>query len=418
MKRKIRFAVISLALVCAMLGGYFGGMLATGVSAEGSTEAESTTTTTTTTVIVTSPFTAAVAEVYDSVVMVNNYQTVRYNGYGFGGQSSREVIAGFGSGVVIADHYVLTNYHVIEDASSLKIAVKSDSGDSFTEYDCSVAAYDAALDAAVLFCPALTLAPVTLGDSDSLQLGDWAICVGNPISESFYRTVTTGVVSGLNRSIPNTTADRFGRRSTTNINMIQVDADINSGNSGGGMFNVSGELVGIPTMKYSTSTVSGTSVDGINLCIPINSVKPLIASALGQDPDTLNPAQASQATSVNLVGRPRLGALISQLNTDSYAIRSGAIPGGVYVREVEAGSPAESAGLLAGDIVVEANGAKTTTVTELQSIIAAHGAGDAVVLRVYRAEGMADAVENGGNIPGTGEYLELTVILQIIDKDN
>ena len=216
--------------------------------------------------------------------------------------------------------------------------------------------------------------------------------------------MTVGVVSALNRSISNNSYDRYGRRMTVTNTMIQVDADINSGNSGGGMFSVTGELMGVPTIKYSSNSFSGASIDGINLCIPINEVKPLIERALNQNgrpAEQQQPAgQDSAASGNDLIGRPRLGVTIAELNSNSYAVRSGIIPSGVYVREVEAGSPAAAAGMAVGDIVVEADGTVISTVSQLQSVIAGHGEGDTMTLRVYRAEGMANAIENGGTPPG------------------
>ena len=238
-------------------------------------------------VIVTSPFTAAVAEVKDSVVGVRNYQVVRYsnngygsfgdwgnffgfgnwgNGYGYGDgygnnygdqNRSEEVLAGTGSGVVIADHYVLTNFHVVEKATSLKVTVAKDDVDEPDLYSAVVVASDENLDIAVIYAPDLDLKPVQLGDSDTLQVGDWAICIGNPLAERFYGTVTAGIVSALNRSVNNTSYDKYGHKDVTTNTMIQVDAAINNGNSGGGMFSVTGELMGIPTLKYSGTAYAG-----------------------------------------------------------------------------------------------------------------------------------------------------------------
>ena len=198
--RKHVLGYIALALVCALT--------ATAVvtfNAAGSANAE--------TVVLTSPFTEAVAKVRDSVVGVNNYQLVTYsnsnggsyyndpwsyffgngNGYGYGygygnggrnnpgGQdSSREIQSGSGSGVVVAKDYVLTNYHVVDGASSLKISVLRDGDTEATLYDATVAASDESKDVAVLYVPNLPLEPVELGDSDQLVVGDWAICIGNP----------------------------------------------------------------------------------------------------------------------------------------------------------------------------------------------------------------------------------------------
>ena len=419
MKNRTKFVLVALALVCAMVGGYVGAATIGAATAENGTAAE--------TVVVTSPFTQAVKDVRGSVVGVNNYQIVRYNNYGYGwgrgNETTRETKYASGSGVVVAEGYVLTNYHVVEGASTLKVAVQDENGENMREYDCTLAVYDTDLDVAVLHCPELDLPAVKLGDSDTLQVGDWAICIGNPISDEFYGTVTVGVISALNRSISTSSTDRYGRRSSVTNTMIQVDADINSGNSGGGMFSVTGELMGIPTLKYTSSFYSSTSIDGINMCIPINVAKPLIEEAVNGGTDRADATQkgepASQAenekAAESLLGKPRLGITIAGLNPSSYTIQMGLIPYGVYVSQVEENSPAEEAGMKQGDIIVEIDGKIVNTTSELQSAVANHGAGDTVTIKVFRAEGMVNAVENGGSIPEGGEYVELTVTLRVID---
>ncbi len=416
MKSKTKFALVALALVCAMLGGYVGSSLIGNATAENGAAGE--------TVIVTSPFTQAVQDVRGSVVGVNNYQLVRYNNYGYGwgrgGETTQEVKAASGSGVVVAEGYVLTNYHVVEGASTVKVAVQDENGENMREYDCTVAVYDRDLDVAVLHCPDLDLPPVKLGDSDKLLVGDWAICIGNPISDEFYGTVTVGVVSALNRSISTSSMDRYGRRTSVTNTMIQVDAEINSGNSGGGMFSVTGELMGIPTLKYTSTSsyfFSGAPVDGINMCIPINVAKPLIEEAVnGTAQSAQNDANGDpEDAQETLLGKPRLGITIAGLNPASYPIQMGLIPYGVYVSQVDENSPAEEAGMLQGDIIVEIDGRVVNTTSQLQAAVAAHAAGDTVSIRVYRAEGMADAVENGADVPENGDYVDLTVTLRVID---
>ena len=242
---------VAIALVCVMLGSAL--TLTLNPSAQAENTAESVT-------VVTSPFTAAIAKVHGSVVGINNYQNVRYStggrnyfgfGYGYGngnGQSkTQEVLASTGSAVVIGPDYVLTNYHVVEDASKLEVSVIPEGAEEAVTYAASLVASDENLDIAILYAPGLNLEPVTLGDSDSMQVGDWTICIGNPLGEQFSGTVTVGIVSALNRAVSSTSYDKYGRRETITNAMIQTDAAINAGNSGGGMFNVNGELMGIPT---------------------------------------------------------------------------------------------------------------------------------------------------------------------------
>ena len=421
--KKHVFAILALALVCALAGA---GILS---GAQPAASAETVTT------VVTSPFTEAIAEVRGSVVGINNYQTVRYSNYGnnwtdyfgwgfgngYGGRdqdTTQEVKAAYGSGVVIAEGYVLTNYHVVEDASSLKIAVMPENSDTAVEYDAILVASDSNLDVAILYAPSLPNKPVRLGDSDTLQVGDWAICIGNPLSEKFYGTVTAGIVSALDRTVSSSSYDRYGRRETITNTMIQTDAAINNGNSGGGMFSVTGELMGIPTIKYSGSVYSGASIDGIGMCIPINAAKPLINDVLSgvietpaAEPETRE--ASSGEGSGSLVGRPRLGVTISSMNPSSAAILSGKLPNGVYVKEVEAGSPAENGGMQVGDIIVDVDGTVISSVSQLQQVISAHGEGDVLVIKVYRVPGLNDAASNAEI--GEGEYIDLQVTLAIVD---
>ena len=301
---------IALAMVCVLAGTAIGLSQPAGAAE---------------TVVQTSPFTEAIAKVRDSVVGVYNYQVVNtygsgygygygngsgsmnpwdifgdYFGYGYGygngngygngrgngngngNQQQQEVKYASGSGVVIAKDYVITNYHVVKDSSSLKISI---GGDDTNLYEATVAASDETKDVAVLHVPGLPLDPVEIGDSDTLMVGDWVVNIGNAIG--FTGTVTAGIVSGLDREIESDSEsiDRFGRKSTAINTMIQTDAAINSGNSGGGMFNTAGELMGIPTLKYSGSRyTSGANIESIGMCIPINEAKDVIAQALSEQP--------------------------------------------------------------------------------------------------------------------------------------
>ncbi len=420
---------IALGLTCAMIGA---GVTATTRSMSASAEATAVSSSATTTVV-TSPFTEAVAKVRDSVVGVSNYQKVRYSsygnsyfGYGFGYGSGRgnndveerEELSSTGSGVVIGDGFVLTNYHVVEDASSLRVTVTDDSNNT-TEYAATLVAYDESLDIAIVYATDLDLPAVTLGDSDALQVGDWAICIGNPLG--FSKTTTAGIVSALNRSVESSSTDKYGRKSTTSNAMIQVDAAINSGNSGGGMFSVTGELMGIPTLKYSGSYYSGSTVEGIGMCIPINSAKPLIEKVLSGE-ITFTAAEAldsdddegsTSSSGTNLVGKPRMGITMSNL-ANSAALQSGQIPKGVYVVNVEENSPAEKAGMQVGDIIVDVDDTVITSTTELSAKVAEYDAGDTLKIKVYRVPGIT-GLTGSDDIPD-GEYIDLEVTLEIIDN--
>ena len=371
-----------------------------------------------TTVVHTSPFTAAVADVRDSVVGINNYQIVRYANYGgwmWGPGRNYEImeeeqLAGSGSGVVISeDGHVLTNYHVVEDAVRLTVTVNGE------EHPATLVAVDETLDIAIVQVKGLGLEPVVLGDSDTLMVGDWAICIGNPLNEQFTGTVTAGIVSGLNRSIANTSTDKYGRRETITNTMIQVDAAINSGNSGGGMFSVTGELMGIPTLKYTGSSFYGASIDNIGMCIPINSAKPLINAVLSGEIQPLEtPKQEKTPSSANtLLGKPRMGITVTSMNAARQAVSSGALPKGVYVLEIEPGSPAEDAGLKPGDIIVDVNDNVITATDQLNGIIAGMKEGDVLQVKVYRVPGI-ETLNGYDDIPD-GEYIDLEVTLKVVD---
>ena len=410
--RKHGIGYLAIALVITMVG--FAAFNSFGA------KAESGTTDTANTVVVTSPFTEAIKEVKSSVVGVSNYQMVRYStggswswgfGYDRGESTTQEVEAATGSGVVIAEDTVLTNFHVVEDASSLKVTTGDD------EFDATLLAYDENLDVAILKADGLNLPAVTLGDSDSLQVGDWAICIGNPLGEQFAGTTTVGIVSALNREVSSTTTDKYGLRGTVTNTMIQVDAAINTGNSGGGMFSVNGELMGIPTLKYTGSAFSGNTVEGIGMCIPINAAKPLIEDVLNGKVTGNATAGASTNASGNtdlLNGKPRMGITITGINTASTAVRTGQLPNGVYVTEVEEGSPAAEAGMQAADIIVDADNTVITSTSQLQEIIAEKNAGDTVEIKVYRVPGLADLTD-ADEIP-EGEYITMTVTLEVVDS--
>ncbi|MCI6378456.1 MAG: trypsin-like peptidase domain-containing protein [Clostridiales bacterium] len=417
MKKKNLFGYVAITLALAM-------MIVTSVAAferNSSAGAEAVTISENAT-IVTSPFTDAVRKVQSSVVGVNNYTTYNRNnsyygfgygyGYGYGGgrddqDTSRQVLQGSGSGVVVAKGYVLTNYHVVEDATMLEVT----SGDKV--YPAKLMGTDATKDIAVMYVEDLDIEPVVLGDSDKLSVGDWAICIGNPLS--FTGTTTVGVISALNREVKSNATDAYGKRATNT--MIQTDAAINAGNSGGGMFNVAGELVGVPSMKYTGSVYSGNTVEGIGMAIPINEAKQLINNVLagnGNVSSSTTTEENASSGSVASSGKPRIGVTVTNLNTNNYAVANGLIPTGAYVKEVEAGSPAEKAGIQVADIVVEVDGTVVTTTTQMVSLLQQKQAGDTVNVKVYRIEGGLDKVEDQTNMP-EGEYIDLKVELAMLD---
>ena len=257
-----------------------------------------------------------------------------------------------GSGVVVSDDsYVVTNNHVIEDADSIFIIVGEE------EYPAELVATDADSDVAVLLCKDLDVPAATLGDSDQLSVGDWALVIGNPLGEAFSNTLTVGVVSGLGRDVSSVGAD------TDVTNFIQTNAEINSGNSGGGLFNINGELVGITSMKLSNNGYFGSAaIEGIGFAIPINTVKDV----------------ADDLIEFGERQYPRIGVTVRDIESNSDEPTEEVLPRSIWVVEVEKDSPAEEAGIEANDLIVEADGERVYTSSELQDVIRGHADGETV----------------------------------------
>ena len=426
------FGLIAVLLAVVMIGTT---LISANAASNGLTEEEinAIVNTTTDESQVTSPFLSVVNQVRNSVVGVNNYATTSsYYGYGFGygyGQpQTRETLQGTGSGVVITGHgHVLTNYHVVEGATRVTVTTGVDSD----EHEAKVVGYDADLDIAVLEVTGLTVPAVPLGDSDALQVGEWAIVIGNPLGEKYARSVSIGAVSGLDREVTDRTMDRYGRMTSVTNTMIQTDAAINSGNSGGGMFNILGQLQGIPARYANSSSSSffstGREVDNIGLCIPINVAKPLISEVLrdyngssASRSDAGNGQQQnSAATPVDspLYGKPRLGVTITTItNSSMYGL-----PQGALVKQVEKGSPADAGGILPGDIVVELDGTIVDSHNALINKLNGYKEGDSIQVKVYRDADLG-AQMNQDSIDmskvGDGDYVDLTIVLRVIDDMN
>ena len=433
MKKKL-FAIVLAIVVCVASVSVAFAMSAD----EAKQAAASVVNTTTDQSKVTSPFIDVVKNVQGSVVGVNNYQNYTVNnyspyygfggfGFGFGGGSGRgsnrsgsettEKLTSTGSGVVVYDHVVLTNYHVVEDATRLTLSILN----SDDEIAATVVAYDESLDVAVVYAPDLNLTPVALGDSDQLQVGEWSICIGNPLSDKLRGTVTVGIISALDRQINSTTTtDKYGLKRQVTNSMIQTDAAINSGNSGGGMFNVLGQLMGIPSLKYTSSYMSQASIDNIGMCIPINVAKPLIREALekydGESVSKYLEDKAKEAD-INTTGddvdsKPRLGVSVQTLDSTNNAVARQILPKGCLVTKVEDNSAAAAAGIQAGDIIVDVDGTVITSSEGLQEIIFSHAEGDTVQVKVYRAENVLDA-KYISDI-GDGEYIDMSVTLKVV----
>ena len=281
-----------------------------------------------------------------SVVLITCEVTTTMFGQASKGQSS-------GSGFVLTENgYVVTNAHVVDGAT--KITVSTYSGES---YEAKLMGSDTTNDVAVLKVEAENLAPVTIGSSDALIVGDQVVAIGNPLGE-LTATMTVGYISAKDRDV---TTDG------TTINMLQTDAAINSGNSGGPLFNMKGEVIGITTAKYSGSSSSGASIESIGFAIPIDDVIGML----------------SDLKDYGYVTGAYLGVMVSDMDAETAAYYR--LPVGAYVQEVTAGYCAEEAGLQAGDIIVGLGGHKVGSITDLTRALRKFKAGDTTTITVFRS---------------------------------
>ena len=272
----------------------------------------------------------------------------------FFGMSSSSAVTGSGF-IITEDGYVLTNYHVIESAyaSGSTVNVITHDGE---RYDAAIIGFEADNDVAVLKIEAEGLNPAVLGNSDEMQVGDKLYAVGNPLGELEF-TMTTGYVSALDRLL-NTDANSAA------INMFQLDAAINSGNSGGPVYNSVGEVVGVATAKYSES-----GVEGLGFAIPIND-----AATIAHD----------LITKGYVTGKAYLGVIINTNYNSMYSQYYG-MPIGAYVDGVEEGSCADKAGIQTGDIITQLGDQVVESYNDLKAAIKKFSAGDTAQLILFRA---------------------------------
>lgn len=285
------------------------------------------------------------AQSVQSVVAINCITVTNNFGQSVQGASS-------GSGFILtADGYIVTNHHVVEGATSLTVTCSDG-----TDYKAQYIGGDASNDIALLKVDATGLQPVVIGRSDALIVGDQVAAIGNPLGE-LASTLTVGFVSAKDRVIST---------DGTQINMMQTDAAINPGNSGGPLFNMKGEVVGITTAKYSGTTNSGATIEGIGFAIPIDDV-------IGMLEDLKDFGYITGAF---------LGVTVSNMDADD-AERYG-LPLGALVHEVAAGSCAEKAGVQSQDILVGLGGHKIQNLNDLTRALRKFKAGDTVIITVYR----------------------------------
>ena len=367
-KKKGTGKVIALALVCSLIGGTAGagGVLLSGVMADTKGDSSGVShifqgdrenTVININQIDTNKIMTA-AEVYaanvNSTVGITTSITTNFWGY-------QTTSAASGSGFIYSDDgYILTNYHVVEGSNSITVSLYDGS-----HYKAELVGYDASNDIAVLKIDGENLTPAVMGDSDNMNVGDSVVAIGNPLGELTF-SLTSGTVSAMERNIT--------MSSGVTMNLLQTDCAINSGNSGGALFNLYGEVIGITTAKYSSNSSSEASIDNIGFAIPINNVRGIVDSIIEK----------------GYVSKAYIGITVSDVTTE---MQSYGLPKGAAVRSVEQDSPAEAAGLRANDIVTHVNGEEVSGSNQLVSMVGSAKIGDQIRLTVYRQ----------------GQTLELTV---------
>ena len=260
------------------------------------------------------------------------------------------VQSGAGSGIIVSqDGYILTCAHVVSGATSVKVQLNG----SDQSYDATVVGVDSTSDIAVLKIDATGLTPAVIGDSDKLAVGETTVAVGNPLG-TLSNTVTQGIVSALNRQV--TVEDN-------NMTLIQTDTSISPGNSGGGLFNANGELIGVVNAKSSYS-----EAEGIGFAIPINTAMDI----------------AQQLIENGAVARPVLGVSILDVQDSSTAQQYGVSALGVYVADVTKGGGAEAAGVQRGDRIIAIDDTAVSSTSTVKSYLADKQVGDTVTLQVER----------------------------------
>ena len=279
-------------------------------------------------------------------ITISGETSSRY-GYGYTYQAS-------GSGFIISnDGYILTNYHVISGSKTVTVATYD-----HETYDAQVIGYDESNDIAVLKIDAENLKPVNLGDSDTLRVGDSVYAIGNPLGELTF-SLTGGIVSALSRNVRT--------EAGTTMSLIQTDCAINSGNSGGALFNTRGEVIGITNAKYSSSGMSSEAeIDNIGFAIPINSVKRIVTSIIEN----------------GYVLKPYIGVSVSPLSDETANIIG--IKAGAVVQDVTADAPADKAGIKTHDVIVKVGDTDINDSNDLVQVISKANPGDVLTFYIYR----------------------------------
>lgn len=353
-KKPISRGGIAIALAVTMVfscglgfgGGYFANKVNTSTSGSlNITKTSNSGTTTTASSTSTANSTSEIVKkTADSVVEISTESVVT------GSFAQQYVQQGAGSGVIISqDGYILTNNHVINGANSVKVRLRDS-----TEYDATIVGSDSDNDIALLKVNATGLSPATFGDSNSLAVGDYVVAIGNPLGE-LGGTVTDGIISALARKV--TIED-------TQMTLLQTNAQVNPGNSGGGLFNANGELVGIVNAKQSA-----TEVEGIAFAIPINNVLDILSDLKEYG---------------YVTGKVDLGIDFTDITSDETAFYYGVNQTGCYVLSVDSGSNAEKAGVTRGDLVTKVNDTDVSSSSDITTALEKAEVGDTVTFTVSR----------------------------------
>lgn len=268
----------------------------------------------------------------------------------FWGQQTQSAAAGSGF-IFTDDGYIITNYHVIEGANTVTVSTYDG-----TQYDAKIIGYDESNDVAVLKVEAEGLTPVVIGSSGKLNVGDGVVAIGNPLGELTF-SLTAGAVSALNRDVT--------MSSGSTQELIQTDCAINSGNSGGALFNMYGEVVGITNAKYSGSSGSGASIDNIGFAIPMDDVYNIITSIIEK----------------GYIEKPYIGVSVISVSDETQKY---GLPQGAAVQSLTDDGPAKAAGLQVNDIITKVNDTEITSSNDLVKTIGACKPGDRITLTLYR----------------------------------
>ena len=268
----------------------------------------------------------------------------------FWGQQTQSAAAGSGF-IFTDDGYIITNYHVIEGANTVTVSTYDG-----TQYDAKIIGYDESNDVAVLKVEAEGLTPVVIGSSSKLNVGDNVVAIGNPLGELTF-SLTAGAVSALNRDVT--------MSSGSTQELIQTDCAINSGNSGGALFNMYGEVVGITNAKYSGSSGSGASIDNIGFAIPMDDVYNIITSIIEK----------------GYIEKPYIGVSVISVSDETQKY---GLPQGAAVQSLTDDGPAKAAGLQVNDIITKVNDTEITSSNDLVKTISACKPGDRITLTLYR----------------------------------